>query len=202
MPYKLVKEEEELLNIIKSLSSQEQKIFISQLKSLEQKEDLEATPSQEDFPEKAEFLKRLGGKTYTRKERTELMIETLVRVFRYRRELLTDSGTTSQIAEILGVTRQAPYERYKAGTLLAIYDNGEYRFPLWQFDPNGPNGVIDGLPKVLKALKMSDFAKLSWLSSPNPYFEGKTPIALLKQGDKQRVIDEAMGVGIAHYDTC
>lgn len=197
MPNNVVKEDEELLNIIKSLRPNEQAILRSQLKDLQQHDENQAI-SETENQEKTEFVKRLVGKTYSKNEQIQLRIEALVKLFKYRRELLEDSLTTTQVGNMLGVTRQAPYERYKAGTLLAVCDNGEYRFPLWQFDPKGANGVIDGLPEILKALLISDFAKLSWLTSPNPYFEGETPINLLKKGEKERVLNEAVGVGVGY----
>jgi hypothetical protein len=43
---------------------------------------------------------------------------------------------------------------------------------------------------------MSDFAKLNWLVRSNPILDGLTPIAALKQGLKERVIQEALGVGV------
>jgi hypothetical protein len=56
--------------------------------------------------------------------------------------------------------------------------------------------VIEGFPEVLRALNLSDFAKLSWLVRSNPILDGLTPIAALKQGLKERVIEEAVGVGV------
>jgi hypothetical protein len=47
-------------------------------------------------------------------------------------------------------------------------DNGKLCFPSWQFDPTGPDGVIDGLSAVLKDLEISDYAKLNWLTRVNP----------------------------------
>jgi Protein of unknown function (DUF2384) len=73
-------------------------------------------------------------------------------------------------------------------------DNGSYRFPIWQFDPGGADGVVNGLPMVLKGLQVSDFAKLNWLTRPNPVLEGLTPIVALKQGQLERVVQEAKGI--------
>jgi hypothetical protein len=67
---------------------------------------------------------------------------------------------------------------------------------LWQLDPEGADGVVEGLPSVLKVLQVSNLAKVSWLRSPNPIFEGATPIEVLHQGEVERVIKEARGVGI------
>ena len=39
----------------------------------------------------------------------------------------------------------------------------EKGLPLWQFDADAPNGVIDGLAHVLQALKVSNLAKARWL---------------------------------------
>ena len=87
-----------------------------------------------------------------------------------------------------------------AGTLLGLKDNGVYKFPLWQFDPEGDDGVIDCLPELLKTLQISDFAKLNWLTKPLRAFEGRTPVEVLKSGDDKDIEDlivEARGVGVA-----
>ena len=78
-------------------------------------------------------------------------------------------------------SRQTVHDRLKAGTLLGILDQGKWRFPLWQFDAEGPNGVIDGLAQVLKALQVSNLAKARWLQKPHPVFGGSTPVDLLRQ---------------------
>ena len=83
-----------------------------------------------------------------------------------------------------------------AKTLLGVKDRGVYKYPLWQFDPEGDDGVIDGLPEVLNTLDVSDFIKLNWLSKPHLAFEGKTPIEMLKQGRVEAVVTEARAVGI------
>ena len=99
------------------------------------------------------------------------------------------------MAKLLGTSRQTPHDRIKSQTLLGVLDKGTYRFPAWQFDPEGPDGVIDGLPEVLRVLEVSDFAKLNWLMRPNPFLDGLTPLVALKQGQKERVIREAAAVG-------
>jgi hypothetical protein len=125
-----------------------------------------------------------------------LEIATLLRYFRRRRELLQDSLTAKQVGELLGTTRQTPHDRAAKGSLLALLDKGMWKFPLWQFDPEGPDGVVEGLPEVLKALGGSNFSKLNWLVSPNCYLDGIAPIEALKRGDKERVLKEAEAVGI------
>ena len=90
-----------------------------------------------------------------------------------------------------GANRHRSSDRLGRNTLLAIKDNGKFLFPSWQFDPTGPDGVLEGFPQVLKALAMSDYAKLNWLTRPNPYLEGLTPVEALKRGQSDRVIQQA-----------
>ena len=83
-----------------------------------------------------------------------------------------------------------------ANTLLGIKDGGLYKYPLWQFDPEGDDGVLDGLPEVLAALDVSDFTKLNWFNKPHLAFDKQTPIEMLKQGKVEAVVTEARVVGI------
>ena len=76
---------------------------------------------------------------------------------------------TAQVNDLLAArSRQTAHDRIKDDTLLAGRDQGHWRLPTWQFDPDGPDGVIDGLPEVLKALQLSDLAKIRWLQRPQP----------------------------------
>lgn len=83
---------------------------------------------------------------------------------------------------------------------MAVLDHGTLRFPFWQFDSEGPDGVIEGLPQVLRALQGSPLAQISWLTTPNsvlhrgPEDSGITPLEALKSGQIQRVVELACGV--------
>jgi hypothetical protein len=141
----------------------------------------------------------IAGKTFTRQERIQLEMDTLAQHFQHRRQLLDRSLSASQVAQILGTSRQTPHDRVSSQTLLAIKENGKLCFPAWQFDPAGSDGVIEGLPAVLKALAISDYAKLNWLTRANPYLEETTPIQALKAGQKERVLAEAAAVGACQW---
>lgn len=138
---------------------------------------------------------KLTGRQYSQEESVELEITSLIRYFERRKELLQKSLTASEVANLLGTTRQTPHDRFNKKSLLAVKDNGVWKFPLWQFDPAGADGVIAGLPEVLKALEGSEFTKLNWLTSPNPYLNNLTPVEALKQGQKAKVINEAKALG-------
>lgn len=126
----------------------------------------------------------------------QLEFEALRRSFALRHQLLASTIGTAEVNELLAAgSRQTVHDRLKAGTLLGILDQGKWRFPLWQFDADGPNGVIDGLAQVLQALQVSNLAKARWLQQPHPVFGGSTPLDLLRHGRLEDVLAEAGQVG-------
>jgi hypothetical protein len=125
-------------------------------------------------------------------EQAQLGFRSLLQFFERRRRLLEDALTAPQAAELFGVSRQTPLNRARDNTLLGILDRGAYRFPAWQFDPQGEDGVLPGLPDVLDALDpQQPFAKLVWLRRPNPTLGGQEPVALLRQRKIEPVVDAA-----------
>lgn len=137
-----------------------------------------------------------GGRSPSPEERVEAEVDVLMRSFARRRELLSGALTTSQVAKLLNTSRQTPHDRVASGTLLAVMDRGGLRFPAWQFDPAGQDGVVAGLPEVIRALAVSPMAKVSWLTRANPMLDGETPIAWLKRGQVERVVTLARAVGV------
>jgi Protein of unknown function (DUF2384) len=121
-----------------------------------------------------------------------LAFRSLLQFFETRRDLLGGALTAPQAAELLGVSRQTPLNRVRDNTLLAVLDRGAYRFPVWQFDSQGEDGVLPGLPDVLDALEpQQPFAKVVWLRRPNPTLEGREPLDLLRDRELEPVIDAA-----------
>jgi len=78
-----------------------------------------------------------------------------------------------------------------------VRERGGLRFPRWQFDPDGADGVLAGFPDVLRALDVSPLAKVSWFIRPNPYLGGRTPLAALKAGEREKLVSLARGVGVS-----
>lgn len=102
--------------------------------------------------------------------------------FAVRQRLLAGSLTSPEVARRLGVSRQTPHDRVRAGTLLAVLDRGVWRYPAWQFDPAGPNGVLPGFPETIKALgDMPALSKIGWMIAPKALLPD-TPLALLRRG--------------------
>ncbi|NJM74968.1 MAG: hypothetical protein HC852_03330 [Acaryochloridaceae cyanobacterium RU_4_10] len=179
------------LEPFKALTPAEQKIVTQALKQVTSVEAVD--------PVADALANAITGKSFSRQERIQLEMETLSKHFQHRRQLLDPSFTAVQVAQLLGTSRQTPHDRVNSQTLLAIKENGKLCFPSWQFDPAGPDGVIDGLPAVLKALEMSDYAKLNWLTRVNPYLDSQPPIQALKTGQKERVLAEASSVGAGQW---
>jgi hypothetical protein len=149
----------------------------------------------EDTAEDLAFANKLRLPHYSEEERKSLEWSALVHFFDYRKKLLAGAIPSSQVAEMLGVSRQTPHDRARAEQMLGILDNNVLKFPKWQFDPQGPNGLVAGLSEVLAALKCGTFAKISWLASSNQVFQGMRPIDALKKGLLEEVIHEAGAVG-------
>jgi hypothetical protein len=151
-------------------------------------------------PQERELAKKILGKDYVESNPSrllELQLANLQRYYQRRRKLLADSITSTKVAELLGCeNRSTVRDRRIAKRILGLKDSGVYRYPLWQFDPEGDDGVIDGLTEVLAALDVSDFTKLNWLCKPHLAFEQKTPVEMLKQGEIEAVVIEARAVGV------
>ena len=152
-------------------------------------------------PQNLALAKEIAGDDYSEGNLALLELANLKRYYQRRRDLLANSITTPQVAELIGCQAVTTvHDRRKTSRLLGLKDNGVYKFPLWQFDPEGDDGVIDGLSYVLKALQISDFAKLNWFNLPLRSFANQTPIQVMKSsqaGNIEDLVIEARGVGVA-----
>lgn len=133
-----------------------------------------------------------GERVGSREEHALEELALLFDLFVARRRLLEDALTAPQVADVLGISRQAAASRAESGSLLAVLDRGAYRFPRWQFDPRGPDGVIAGLREVLEALEPQPaFSKLVFLTRPNKTLDEREPVDLLRRGERDRVLAAA-----------
>ena len=133
-----------------------------------------------------------GERVGSREEHALAELASLFDLFVARRRLLEDALTAPQVADVLGISRQAAASRAESGSLLAVLDRGAYRFPRWQFDPRGPDGVIAGLREVLEALEPQPaFSKLVFLTRPNKALDEREPVDLLRRGERDRVLAAA-----------
>lgn len=127
----------------------------------------------------------------------QVELANLQRGFAERRRLLHGSLTVTQVAALMGTGRQTPHDRVRSGTLLGIKEAGQWRFPAWQFDPGGPDGVVAGLPEAIRALRgpLSPLGRIKWFVTPKPLLNGMTPLEALHEGRVEEVVAEAATVG-------
>ena len=156
-------------------------------------------------PQKQMLIQALtGGQNCTGERALMLELETQHRAFLRDRELLRGAFSEFEVMERFGIDKEQMSARLDSRTLLGAQVDGKWKFPHWQFDMLSPDGILAGLPEVLRALDASqmngegssDMAKISWLTSPNRYLEGRTPVQALNEGDIERVVDQAWGVGL------
>ncbi|MGL5077420.1 MAG: hypothetical protein ACRDBG_16555 [Waterburya sp.] len=167
-------------------------------------EDLELIAKPPQLPQIKKSVSSLAqaivGKDYRDYSETEmwcLEFANLLRLTRFRRQLLQEAIGMEEVMELLDLeSEEIVLERVRNNTLLAVKDLGVYKFPLSQFEPEGKWGIVEGLPEVLAALEVSPFVKLSWLSKVHRAFEGRTPLEMLRLGYLSDVLVEAWAVGV------
>lgn len=146
--------------------------------------------------ERADFIAALlEGQTWTPTEVAALEAEAQAHGLARRRELLAEAFTVLQVADLLGSSHQTLQERLQSGMFLGVMDDGALRFPVWQFDAAGPEGVIEGLHEVVRALAIPVFSKIAWLVRPHQALDNRTPLQALHAGELQRVLQLARVLG-------
>jgi hypothetical protein len=111
----------------------------------------------------------------------------------YRRELLEKAGGVlgvAEVAQLLGLTRDAVDKRRKRERLVAV-DLGRHgwRYPAFQFTGNR---LLVGLEEALEALRPEDgWVALSFFLEEAEELGGRTPAEALADGETEAVIEVA-----------
>ena len=100
------------------------------------------------------------------------------------------TATAAEVSPSLGITRQGVDKRRKSSLLLALSGGRPgYRYPLWQF---GPDGTIAGLERVLQALKDCDpWTQLRFMLTGDARLDGQRPLDVLREGRVDEVAQAA-----------
>jgi hypothetical protein len=114
------------------------------------------------------------------------------------REVLGADGgalTASQVAQLLGVSRQAVDKRRKSGQLLAVtLPRRGLHYVAWQFTEAGV--LLPGLIEVLAALAGNDsWAKVRFFVVGNDRLAGQRPLDRLRDGALEPVLAAARAFG-------
>jgi hypothetical protein len=105
-----------------------------------------------------------------------------------KRLLESEGGAVSgrELAQALGITRQAVDKRRLAGKLIGI-DLGKrgYAYPVWQIGLNGMDAVLAELDEV------DPWTQALFMLSANNWLNGETPLAMLRRGEVEEVLNAA-----------
>ena len=91
-------------------------------------------------------------------------VDAMARAFRHA-SASNESLSGSDVARMLGVSRQAVNQRAGRGSLLAIADGEGVRYPAWQFQDGSP---VHGLIELVRAARdagVDDAALAAWIEA-------------------------------------
>jgi hypothetical protein len=119
-----------------------------------------------------------------------------IKGLRIKHDLLRQEGgviSSRQVAEILGISRQAVDKRRLQGKLLAVsLGRRGYFYPLWQF---GDKGVLEGFEEVMEILRDEDpWTIMIFFLSKNSMLKNKKPLDKLRQRHLNEVLRAAGAV--------
>jgi hypothetical protein len=102
----------------------------------------------------------------------------------HKQALIAEAGgllSTTDVADLLGISRQAVYRQRQERKLLAVPHGGEEKFPAVQFTVGGR--PLPGLVQVLEAVGLAGaWGTLDFLLTPDDdELEGLSPVEVLKQ---------------------
>jgi hypothetical protein len=126
-------------------------------------------------------------------KRAEPLAPAFIRGIEARRHLIDEHGgalTAEQVAQNLGITRQAVEKRRRMGKLLAVTTGRHgYLYPIWQFTKSG---TLLGLEAVLGILAPHDeWMQTAFFVGQNPRLGDKTPLEMLQAGEIEKVLTAA-----------
>jgi hypothetical protein len=114
------------------------------------------------------------------------MASLIARSIRHKAELTSRAGGVlgvKQVAELLGITRQAVDKRRRERKLLAVPRGSDFRYPVAQFIDGE---VVAGLRDVLTAVGLRGaWGTLDFLTAADDELEGETPLGWLKRHPDQ-----------------
>lgn len=93
---------------------------------------------------------------------------------------------STELARLMGVTREMVHHQRQKGALLALtHGTRQLRYPRWQAEPR----VAEVMPRLLEALgKLKPWTKYLFITQRNPSLNAATPLDALRHGDSARVL--------------
>ncbi|MGO7974918.1 helix-turn-helix domain-containing protein [Rhizobium ruizarguesonis] len=116
------------------------------------------------------------------------LVPALARNVEHRQNLVERAGGTvsaEDAGRMLGISRQAVDKRRRAGTLLAVREGSDWRYPLCQFDQGE---VIAGISDVVRGFAAAGpWIALDFLLASDTVLGGRTGLQALRDGDREAV---------------
>lgn len=183
----LVPEEVELMSALRRVGARDERAQLAKgmLSTLEElrAEDPEEDPLAEvDDPiTPAEKAAALAWVEQTSRER--------------RRRVLRDCVDAQKAGELTGRSRQSVERLRRDGRVLALRVGRQWRYPVWQFDPDARAGVVPHLSEVVDLLFLSPQGAALWLLEPKEELDGRAPVEYLRARKAEPVIELATAYG-------
>ena len=116
------------------------------------------------------------------------LVPALARNVEHRQNLVERAGGTMSAEDagrILGISRQAVDKRRRAGTLLAVREGSDWRYPLCQLVEGE---VIAGISDVVRGFAAAGpWIALDFLLASDTALGGRTALQALRDGDREAV---------------
>ena len=130
-------------------------------------------------------------------EEADPLLKAKLKGLEVKQQLLAQDGeplNSQEVADLLGMTRQAVDKRRNSNKLLGLsLGKRGYRYPAWQVERGG---ILPGWELVLAALaEISSWGKLQFMLSGDIRLEGKTPLECLQIGEIEKVVAAAKAYG-------
>lgn len=114
-----------------------------------------------------------------------------------KQQLLEAEGgclSSTQVASLLGITRQAVDKRRRSGQLIGLpTGKNRYAYPAWQFTTAE---TLPGLETVLQHLQVRDaWMQTAFMLNGNLRLDGMSPLEALRQGKLEEVVLAAQTYG-------
>lgn len=135
------------------------------------------------------------GPRRSRQHILEAAARNEARVWAARRRVYETGWTRQRAADRLGVGTDQIAELISAGDLLTLDGPDGERLPAWQFHPEAPRGLLDGIHRVAVVFPGRVLGLSSWMTAPNSSLDGRTPSQALAHGDVEQVVAVAEYLG-------
>ena len=151
---------------------------------------------EDDYSQVLEAM--LAPETLSKLSSKDPLAKARLRGMQVKRQFLSGDGeplSSSDVANILGISRQAVDKRRLNSQLIAIGlgKRRSYSYPLFQFSDGQ---VIHGLVEVLAALPLKDsWSQILFFLTGDLQLQGDRPIDHLRQGNIDAVIGAASNYG-------